>query len=91
MRRSSWTPSIVPNDRVDWRDKADVDSGRFEDPSLAGHFFQTADRGPPEEDANVIQRGSDLALLVGTVFALALPGILGLAVYLAVDALLRTS
>src|SRR5947208_1994774 len=94
MRRSSWTPSIVPNDRerkvlIDGRDKADVDSGRFEDPSPAGHFLQTLDRGPPEEDANVIQRRSDLALLVGTVFALALPVILGLAVYLATRALLR--
>jgi hypothetical protein len=97
MRKSSWAPSIVPNDRerkvfIDGRDdKADVDSGRFEDPSPAAHFFQTVDRGPPQEDANVIQRRSDLALLVGTVIALALPGILGVAVYLATHALLRAT
>jgi hypothetical protein len=92
MRKSSWTPSIVPNDREGnifsgGRDVAHTDGGRFEYP-LSAAYFQTLER-PPEDDVYLFQ--SDLALLVGTVFALALPGILGLAVYLATHALLRAT
>jgi hypothetical protein len=94
MRRSGWTPSIVPNDRgsnvlSDGRDMADADRGRFQDP-IPVAYFQTLKR-PTEEDVSVIQRPSDLALSVGTAFVLALPGIFGSAVYLATHALLRAS
>ena len=100
MRRSSWTPSIVPNDReanvfVDnsgrgtYRDPAVAEAGQFRDPIPAA-YFPTLERRS-EEDVSVIQRRSDLALSMGAAFALALPAILGTAVYLAVDALLRAS
>jgi hypothetical protein len=83
MRRSGWTPSIVPNDRKrnifsGDRDVVHADIGRFEYPMPAA-YFQTLERP---------QRRSDLAFLVGTTIALALPGILGLTVYLATHALL---
>ena len=101
MRRSSWTPSIVPNDReanvpvenrgrgITYRDPAFAEAAQFRDPIRAA-YFPTPERRS-EEDASVIQRRSDLALSVGTAFALALPAILSTAVYLAVDALLRGS
>jgi hypothetical protein len=83
VRRTDWSPSIVPNDResnvlVDARDAADADRGQFKDPIRAAHF-QTLDRRP-EEDASVIQRHSDVAVSVGVAFALALPALLGFAI-----------
>jgi len=101
MRRSSWTPSIVPNDReanvlvdnsgrgISYRDPAVAEAGQFRDP-IPMAYFPTLERRS-EEEASVIQRRSDLAFSVGAAFALALPAILGRAVYLAVDALLRAS
>ncbi len=101
MRRSSWTPSIVPNDReanvlvenpgrgITYRDPAVAEAGQFRDPIPAA-YFPTLERRS-EEDVSVIQRRSDLALSMGAAFALALPAILGTAVYVAVDALLRAS
>jgi hypothetical protein len=83
MRRSGWSPSIVPNDREsnvlgDARDTADADRDRFKDLIPAAHF-QTLDRRL-EEDASVIQRRSDVAVSVGVAFALALPALVGLAI-----------
>ena len=94
MRRSRWTPSIVPNDResnvlVDRRETAGTDRGRFKDPIPTAHF-QTLDRRL-EEDASVIQRRSDVALSVGVAFALALPVLIGMVVYIATLILLRGS
>jgi len=99
MRRSSWTPSIVPNAReanvlvdksgrgISYRDPAVAEAGQFRDP-IPVAYFPTLERRSEED---VIPRRSDLALSVGVAFALALPAILGRAVYLAVDALLRAS
>jgi hypothetical protein len=94
MRRSRWTPSIVPNDResnvlVDRRETAGVDRGRFNDPIPTAHF-QTLDRWP-EEDASAIQGRSDVALSVGVAFALALPVLIGMVVYIATLVFLRGS
>ena len=95
MRRS-WTPSIILNDRV-----VIDNSGRgittgnptvaeaLQDPMPVAHF-QTPERRS-EEYVSVIQRRPDLALSVAISFALALPAILGVAVYLATHALLRAS
>jgi hypothetical protein len=101
MRRSSWTPSIVPNDReanvlvdnsgrgIAYRDPAVAKAGQFKNAIPVAHFQALERRS--EEDVSVIQRRSDLALSVGTAFALALPAILGAAVYLVTHALLQAS
>jgi hypothetical protein len=72
MRRSRWTPSIVPNDReanvlvenpgrgITYRDPAVAEAGQFRDPIPAA-YFPTLERRS-EEDVSVIQRRSDLAL-----------------------------
>src|SRR6266487_2178907 len=90
MRRSCWTPSIVPNDReanvpinhsgrgITNRDPAVAEARQFTDPIPVAHF-QTLERRS-EVDVSVIQRRSDLVLSVGVAFALALPAILGRAV-----------
>jgi hypothetical protein len=92
MRRSRWTPSIVPNDResnvlVDYSETAD--RGRFNDPIPTAHF-QTLDRWP-EEDASAVQGRSDIALSVGVAFTLALPMLIGMVVYIVTLVLLRGS
>jgi hypothetical protein len=99
MRRSSWTPLIVPKDRevnvlvdnsgrgITYRDPVVAEVAQFRDPTPVA-YFPTLERRSEEE---VNQRRSDIAISVGAAFALALPAILGSALYLAVDILLRAS
>jgi hypothetical protein len=95
MRRSNWTPSIVTNDReanviVDnsgrgrsYRGPAGAEAAQF--PIPVAHLQILEQRSLDV----VIQRRYDFALSAGLGFALALPAILGTALYLVMRALLR--
>ena len=98
MRRSNWTPVVVPTDRDlsvsgadngrsrlerEWGNEQLTEIWWFEDSSGAQDVLATAAQGT--------QRRTDLAFSVGVALTLALPVFLGIGVYVASFAIFRAS
>ena len=97
MRRSNWTPVVVP---TDWGlNVSEADTGRGspkrevrvnEQPDEAWPFEDSS--GPQDVSATAAQetqRRTDLAFTIGVALALALPAFIGIGVYVASLALRR--
>jgi hypothetical protein len=98
MRRSNWTPAVVPTDRDSNLSGADTGRSRTErewgneQPKEVRPFEDS--NGPQDVLATAAQetlRRADLAFSVGVALALALPAFLGIFVYVASLAIFRAS
>ena len=97
MRKSNWTPVVVP---TDWDlNVSEADTGRGR-PEREVRVNEQPDEAWPLEDssgpqdvsataAQETQRRTDLAFTIGVALALALPAFIGIGVYVASLALRR--
>ena len=93
MRRSNWTPVVVPTDRDS--NASGADNGRSRVERERGNEQPKEARAFPQDvlatAAQETQRRTDLAFSVGVALALALPACLGIGVYAASFVFLRAS
>lgn len=97
--RSNWTPTIVPNraDRTDGETSVSVFRSVIEEPSLSALNATYTDYsgGSLEDTLRVSRRGcgsrGDIRFAIVVAFALALPALIGIGLYIATTAVLRAS
>ena len=93
-RRANWTPVIISNSdlRIKGEKQVSPANDLVAGPAVSTLSYVTSADGSSEDTQKVLdhktQRRADLRFAIGVVVALALPAVMGLGVYVAVESII---